>query len=177
MNSKYSYKIFQILLNSPKLDYKIKVYSGRDKNYFELRRIQQKSILVECGSNLIWNLDLQNSICRMLLVQYLNRFRENFDINIGIWHWSIVVGNICSVCIFIWQERWISCINQLLFSILYSILSIFYLRSVWISLHWYLFGILSFVRIFIMVKAATFICSLSLFCMQCIVIMLHPYNL
>ena len=33
MNSKYSYKIFQILLNSPKLDYKIKVYSGRDKNY------------------------------------------------------------------------------------------------------------------------------------------------
>ena len=48
MNSKYSYKIFQILLNSPKLDYKIKVYSGRDKNYLnsgESNKSQSKNAL------------------------------------------------------------------------------------------------------------------------------------
>ena len=69
MNSKYSYKIFQILLNSPKLDYKIKVYSGRDKNYLnsgESNKSQSLLSVVQIWFG-IW--DLQNSICRMLLVQ------------------------------------------------------------------------------------------------------------
>ena len=54
------------------------------------------------------------------------------------------------------------------YSLFHSFLfySIFYSRSVWIPLHWYLFGILSFVNIFIMVKATTFIIFL-LYAVHC----------
>ena len=124
MSFKYSYKIFQILLNliirSRSIQVEIRIISNSGES--------KSQSWVECGSNWIWNPHLKSKY--YLEKRILRLSKSKIQKEPPHWHWYTDVGNICSVCIFLWQERWISGINNCyLFPILYQI-EIFYLQPV-----------------------------------------------